>query len=31
MQIPPEEIVQRRIEGLEKRLEAFTGSVLGPA
>jgi hypothetical protein len=31
MQLPPEEVVQRRIEGLEKRLEAFTGSVLGAA
>jgi hypothetical protein len=28
MQIPPEEIVQRRIEGLQSRLEAFTDGVL---
>lgn len=28
MQIPPEEIVQRRIEGLQERLESFTATVL---
>ena len=28
MQIPPDEIVQRRIEGLQGRLESFTASVL---
>jgi hypothetical protein len=31
MQLPPEEVVQRRIEGLEKRLGAFTDGVLGAA
>ena len=29
MQIPPEEIVQRRIDGLVGRLDAFTNGVLG--
>lgn len=29
MQIPPAEIVQRRIEGLRSRLDAFTNGVLG--
>ena len=28
MQLPPEEVVQRRIEGLRGRLDAFTSSVL---
>ena len=28
MQLPPEEIVQRRIDGLRERLESFTASVL---
>lgn len=28
MQIPPEEIVQRRIDGLRERLDAFTSTVL---
>ena len=30
MQLAPEEIVQRRIEGLVSRLDAFTNGVIGP-
>lgn len=31
MQLPPEEILQRRIEGLQSRLDAFTDGLLGAA